>query len=275
MILIDLPGTKHCFIINDISDSQAIESEIMKTFFPYARSIDGNDIPLEYDFWIETNGQSIAVKKEHGALQKIPGLDCGLPQEMYKITISIIRDHVQLDDDYCYLHGAAAIISGHLCLFLSETGTGKSTLGVYLDSLGHLCMTDDLIILNKRTNTLFPISQYAHIREGSVSLLSDQHTIFTYNPFLDRYEYELSAQRFEKAYKVEHIFTLHRREGPSAMLVSNSATSGILDNMFLPYQVKNNILSAIQLGNHFPIHELYYHHLSEVLDQMIAFVCAN
>lgn len=273
MILINLPGTKNCFLVNDVSNSQTIEHELKKAFFPYAQQIHSKSVPLQYGFWLETNGHFITVKNDDGILKVLSESICA-PYEVYKSIINIIRDNIQLIDDYCYLHGAAVVINGHPCLFLSETGAGKSTLGVYSDSRGQPCITDDLIILHKRTKKIFPVSQYAHLREEGAYLLQNPHTAIKYNRFLDRYEYKLSTQRFQKEYRVEHIFILHRKEGQAQVSVSVSAFDRVLENMFLPYQVKNNAMSAYQICNDFTIYELYYQELFEVLGKMIEFVCS-
>ena len=145
MIKIKLPGSKNIFIINDLFNSKSNENEIFKTFYPYATEVTPSILNIRWDIWIERNNDNLRVKSRKNGW-KILDLDVIASFECHKTTYSIIRENLQLDDEYCFLHGSAILIDNKPRLFLSETGMGKSTLSVYFDMRGYKCITDDLII---------------------------------------------------------------------------------------------------------------------------------
>lgn len=271
MIKITLPGSKNIFIINDLFNSKSIENEIFNTFYPYVTDVTPKNFNMQWDIWIERNTENIRVKRRHYGWKKLD-VDVLSLFDCYKIAYSIIRENLQLDDEYCFLHGSATLIDNRLCLFLSETGMGKSTLSVYFDMHGYKCITDDLIILDKKNYTIYPISKYAHIRKEGLFLFQNNIDLLTYNRLIDRYEYLLSESRFQDEYKVEYIFILRRGYPNTALFLCNNAFECILENMFLPYQIKGNIFSSAKISCDYSIYSALCEDLDSLLKEIREFI---
>ena len=269
MIELDLPGSHNVFYVQDHSSYQIIENEAIKTFFPYVKSCTeittrSNSISVRiYDTYIE-------VKAFSGRCSR---LSYDGVFNAYKIIISLIRENLQLNEDYCYLHGAVVNIEGHICAFLAKTGTGKTTLSVYMDGLENcMCLSDDLIILHKASHRIYPISKYAHLREPTIVCLDNCRSSLEYNKHICRYEYELSSDRFDKDYFLSNVFVLTRVVSLDRVLFEHASEHDIMDNMFLPFQVKNNILSSIQIHQQHPSHHLYYCKLDSFKNEILDFL---
>ena len=271
MIKIKLPGTKNIFIINDLSISKSVENEIFNTFYPYAIELTKLSYDIRWDIWIERNDKNIRVKSRKNEWKILTTGEMS-PFDYYKRIYSIIRENLQLEDEYCFLHGSAVLIDGCTCLFLAETGMGKSTLSVYFDMYGHRCLTDDLIILNKKSHVIYPISRYAHIRKQGLFLFQNNTDSLIHNGLIDRYEYLLSEERFQYEHKVQYVFMLHRGFPITDVRVCDSAFEWVLENMFLPYQIKNNINSAITISNDIPVFDMYYNNLEQAKILMLSLI---
>ena len=271
MIKIKLPGSKNIFIINDLCNSKSIENEFFNTFYPYVTEVTNSISNIRWDILIEKNDENIRVKNRNNGW-KILDADILSLFDCYKTVYSIIRENLQLDDEYCFLHGSAILIDNILCLFLSETGMGKSTLSVYFDINGYNCLTDDLIILDKKRYVIYPISKYAHIRKEGLYLFQKNTDLLIYNGLIDRYEYQLAEKRFENECKVKYIFILHRGYLKTELRSCDNAFECILENMFLPYQIKGNILSSAKISCDYNIYSALYGDLDSLLKEIREFI---
>lgn len=276
MLRINLPGAKNVLYVNDKSRYRSIEKEIANAFFPYTQQVSSGDMRnrLNHDIVIETDGSNIVLIKNDSD-SKCFYAKFNSTHQTYRQIYSIIRDNLRLTDGICFLHGACALINGHACLFLAETGTGKSTLGVYFDVMHKRCLTDDLIIMDVDGGIVYPISRYAHIRQGGMEALTNNVADsfqLAYNDFLLRYEYPLSDERFCEKYKVEYIFILCRGCTCQGISEAYNPHANILENMFLPYQMTNNIVSSLNIAQKYKIYNAYYDDLHTLSNQIESLV---
>ena len=271
MLIIKIPGTCNTFIINECSSSLLIEQELEKVFFPYAEQLFDISIDqtIDCDIFIETNGIDhvrIAIRATGNIIEKYYR-SCF---DAYRGIYTIIRDHIKPKSGYCFLHGSCMCINNSLCFFLAKTGVGKSTLSVYYDAKKHICITDDIIIFNYYKEKVVPISKYAHIRASGTSLLSnDTANGLKYNYFISRYEYLLSQNRFSLEYNKVAFFLLHRDGSLPRIAKSSNGYSSILENMMLPYQITNNLSSALYINKHYNVYDVFYDNLDVLLEQII------
>lgn len=257
MLKINLPGSNSHFWIEDIFFSSLIENELYSTFYPYAKFESHKDIFLEARdvfitvtsfIYVETN-QNFNSYKYNNAVHA------------YRIIFSIIRENIQSQNEFAYLHGAAISIERKVYFLLAKTGIGKTTFGVFVDQKNGICLTDDLIILHIKTKSVFPISKYAHIRENN-KLILDINNSMNYNSIIQRYEYPLSEERMNVDWRLNCIVILYRsNDKVSTLKISSSPIIDLMDNMFLPYQIKNNISSAVEISECVPIYNLIYYDL--------------
>lgn len=275
MIQIKFPGVKNIFFIEDQSQIKLIEQEIENTFFPYTQKVIAQEKcgESQYNIFIETDGFNVTVKTNIvGA--SIVQREYDSSYGAYRKAYSIIRENLQLENGFCFLHGSCVVIDDTACLFLAETGVGKSTLSVYCDVAGQICLTDDLIIMDVSSRIIYPISKYAHIRENG-TVFFDQNVFsprLSFNSFISRYEYSLSEKRFAQTFKIEYIFILNRSFPKEKIVESTNSYFKILENMFLPYQIKSNILSALNICKQYKIYDVFYSDLNVLLKKLRLFI---
>lgn len=267
MLKIDLPGSTNLFWVEDKTLLSSVENELSHAFYPYAKvevnkavALRDNNVFIRIDDLIRIETRNRLISRQY----------CDV-FHAYKSVFSIVRENLQIQDDFAYLHGAALKIGQKTCLLLAETGTGKSTLGVYMDQeVGCTCLTDDLVILQKGTRIISPISKYARIRKESKALLKDV-PLMNYNRVIERYEYPLLEKRLEHIYRIDYIFVLHRDKDIHGIQPSSMPLTGILDNMFLPYQIKNNLNSAVEISGCIPTYDIFYQNLETAKNLIFAF----
>lgn len=260
MLKIELPGSNNLFWVEDKAFDLLVEEELFNTFYPYA-SFEKN-----YPALFRHNDVSVCIDDKLYIKACHALMSCSQKGIMhaYKSVFAIIRENLQIQNSYAYIHGAAVVMNDCGFLLLAETGTGKSTLGVYLEQEGGgLCLSDDLIIVQNETRNVLPVSKYAHIRKEGKSLLDVGDTM-AYNHVTNRYDYLLSEQRLSHTWPLDFILVLHRcGSNKPAVLPSPRPMIGVLDNMFLPYQIKNNIYSATKISNDIPVFDMYYNNLEQ------------
>ena len=80
-------------------------------------------------------------------------------------------DNPSYDDNILALHGAAIEWRGKCYVFLASTTTGKTTLTSYLIHCGCGYLTDDCVLLDRKSCTVYPFSVPLHLREGGLKAL--------------------------------------------------------------------------------------------------------
>ena len=151
---------------------------------------------------------------------------------------------------------------------------GKSTLSLFLHALDEFeCFSDDLIIINLQNLQIRPMSRYVHIRESAIALMG-HNTLgkLTYNKLVDRYQYPLSHNRFNKENKVNGIFILDRKEFANSVSKITGPQVEILNNSYLPYQLRKNVVNAVILSNHTDVWRIEYSTLIQAY-QLIKHIC--
>ena len=80
-------------------------------------------------------------------------------------------EHPSYDASVFALHGAAVEWNGKCYVFLAATTSGKTTLTSYLVYCGFGYVTDDCVLLDRKTNVVYPFSTPLHLRQGGVNVL--------------------------------------------------------------------------------------------------------
>ena len=84
---------------------------------------------------------------------------------------SIMYDLRQYAPEVFALHGGAVEHNGGAVLLLAPSTTGKTTLTAYLTHLGFGYITDDCILLDRKTLHVHPYCTPVHLREGGFDVL--------------------------------------------------------------------------------------------------------
>ena len=89
---------------------------------------------------------------------------------LYEID-EILFNTTTYDSSILALHGAAVEYNGYAYIFLAPTTTGKTTLTAYLtnDNFGYI--TEDCILIDRQTLTVYPYACPVHLRSGGVEVL--------------------------------------------------------------------------------------------------------
>ncbi len=266
MLKIELPGSNNLFWIEDNTFESFVENELYHSFYPYATKESNKTVLLQNrDVFIQVEDLLRIETCKQVTFRRYNDIS-----HVYKTAFSIIRENLQIQNDFSYLHGAAISIQNKVCLLLAETGAGKSTLGVYVDQEKEgLCLTDDLIIFQKTSRTIIPLSKHAHLRNESRELLKKGSLMF-YNDIVERYEHPLSDNRFKQTWKLNYILILHRNMNIQTIQPSSMPLVDVLNNMFLPYQMKNNLNSAVKISKDVPIYNIFYHDLEEAKNLILS-----
>lgn len=263
MLLIDLPCCSNVIAIMCDDNYMCIQNELYNAYYPYGKLIKKDEIPID----------SLKIFVESGMLFIYHPRIC--PQRMqfnglydaYKKLINIIRDHLCLKTGWCLLHGCAIDVHGQVVILLGRSGAGKTTFGVFMDTVEECsCLSDDLIILNFDTLRIYPISRTAHLRQEAIMYVDAKHT---YNPFLHRYEYEYLGNRFQNEYYLHSLFFLHRNDLISRVEKKSNVHMSLLENMYLPYQISANMTSALRISEKIPGFDLYYSNLNDAYNAII------
>lgn len=75
------------------------------------------------------------------------------------------------DNSVIALHGAAVEFNGYAYIFLAPTTTGKTTLTAYLTNSDFGYITEDCILIDRQTLTVYPYNCPVHLRSGGVEVL--------------------------------------------------------------------------------------------------------
>ena len=161
-------------------------------------------------------------------------------------------DNPSYDDSILALHGAAIEWRGKCYVFLASTTTGKTTLTSYLINCGCRYLTDDCVLLDRRSLMVFPFSMPLHIREGGLKVLEtynalpkNMRKLFEQNGIC-RYVYT-PQNTAECAVPLGEIFFLERTETENAVLrmSSNEKLTTLLQSPITVYPITYEYLRLL------------------------------
>ena len=132
-------------------------------------------------------------------------------------------EHPSYDASVFAMHGAAVECKGKSYVFLAATTSGKTTLTSYLEHCGCGYVTDECVLLDRKTYTVYPFSTPLHLREGGVKVLErygalpeDLHYFSEDNNSNCRYIYT-PKKCVEQALPLGEIFFIERTETENAL----------------------------------------------------------
>ena len=175
-------------------------------------------LPFQSNFVIETDCDALIEKlflqygqyatlEECGCEHKFKIIKCGeeytfaSPADSFSTIAPIseldryIFENNAYDPSVLALHGAAVEWGGECSLFLAATTSGKTTLCTYLTLQGFGFLTDDCILLDRKTLCVHPCAAPIQLRDGGVEVLRrygvlpDGLTLLEEPPNLRRYVY--------------------------------------------------------------------------------------
>jgi len=245
MLSINLPGSHNCLRIHLPASMVHIETAIFDMLFPYASYSQLTNNAPSLDVSITQNQVLLSASEN-----LIRTFDYCSDYNAYKIIIDIIRNCVHIDDRYFYLHGSVIKHCEKTYLLIAPSGTGKSTLSMFLHTMeDYECITDDLAIIDMNNVQIVPISKCIHIRNNALKFFDTgivDH--FSHNKFLGRYEHPLMEHSFNERYNLTAVLSLRRKGGANSINLEECSQMDILYNCYSPSQVKQNVINSIKLS---------------------------
>lgn len=185
---------------------------------------------------------------------------------------SIMYDLRQYSPEVFALHGGAVEHNGGAVLLLAPSTTGKTTLTAYLTHLGFGYITDDCILLDRKTFAVHPFVVPVHLREGGFEVLKSLGA--------EPKEYQLygdaDAQRrvFTPANCVgellplKRIFFIERSEHENCIRKMNTTekTIALLKSPITNYEMTAEYLAFISRLAKIPCTRLVFRNLDYVVD---------
>ena len=165
---------------------------------------------------------------------------------------SILFEHTQYDDSILALHGAAVEWNGKAYLFLAHTSGGKTTLTSYLVSHGFGYLSDDCILLDRKTLDVFPSPKPVHLRYGGLNILRklgiDPSCEMVGTPPNERYVFEPDIV-INGPLPLGEVFFIERTESENSMeeLPANERIEKLMKSPITPYAVSREYLRVLLL----------------------------
>lgn len=182
----------------------------------------------------------------------------------------IMFDNTIYDESIFALHGAAVEWSGKAYLFLASTTGGKTTLASYLTSTGFGYITDDCILLDRKSFEVYPYCSPIHLRDGGLAVLKKykidipnlQHLE---DPAIDRYVYT-PDNCITKPIPLSKIFFISRTESENRLVQLHSAEkmTRLMKAPITDYTVNGEYIRFISRLAATACYELFYSDMAYV-----------
>lgn len=250
MIKITFPFSNSSFIVDS---PFVIESHLFEKYFLFAEFIKTVNDEIQ-NIVIRVNEYDINIYINKTRRNHI--IRCKSHYDVFKKIINLIRENTVISGDVCVLHASFIKMFNKGILLLGESGVGKSTLSAYISLMAECeCYTDDIALINYNTKIAQGVSQYINLRSSSLSLLPPNYNAI-YDGFIERYKIILN-NRAEG--KVDYVVLLNRKNNLEAEIKPiDNPIRVLVQNMYLPYSLKSNIVSANKLAIHSNVYEMCF-----------------
>ena len=131
---------------------------------------DGTDEPAEATYVIRRRAGRLGCTRYVVEEASSVGVSIGRGRVMPALEREINQYLVGALGDHLLLHAAGVTMNNEGILLPGQSGSGKTTLAGGLVRQGHGYLTDELVILQKRTNRIIPFPKAFSIKEGSFGL---------------------------------------------------------------------------------------------------------
>lgn len=183
---------------------------------------------------------------------------------------SILMQETMCDETVVALHGAAVECKGRAYVFLAATTSGKTTLVSYLTTTGLGYITDDCVLIDKRTLMVYPCATPLHLRVGGVEVLKRLGHNCQYCELLNG----LNEKRFvytpkyfiRNAVPIERVFFIERTEDKNSLedISTIEVIKELLISPKIPYSVTPDYLKTLAFLSTKEFNRLHYSNMSYV-----------
>lgn len=172
------------------------------------------------------------------------------------------------------LHGAAVEFNGMAYLFLASTTSGKSTLASFLVSNGFGYITDDCILIQRKTFEVHPYNCPIQLRDGGLAILK-KHGI---QPDNLQYLNDIAIQRYlytptnciTKPLPIGCIYFITRSEAENNLLTmpTNERMAELMEAPITDYPIISDHIKFISLLAKIDCKRLIYKDMEFVADKI-------
>ena len=192
---------------------------------------------------------------------------------MFKNTI--------FDNTIFALHGAAVEWNGKAYLFLASTTSGKTTLTSYLTSNGFGYITDDCILLDRKTFEVYPYNTPIHLRDGGLEVLKNINALpcqleILNDGYIKRFIYTPSNS-IDKPLPLGKIFFINRSKTENRLigLDTTSRMSSLMHAPITVYTITPEYLKFISSLSKADCFKLCYYDMDFVAEVIRNGSCIN
>jgi len=188
------------------------------------------------------------------------------------IKIEEIIKRSLIHNNHFALHGSAIEHNGKGYIFAAASSTGKTTLVSYLSSKGFGYITDDCVMINKKTFEITSCHPPIHLREGGVSTLREYNALPSKTEILDtglskRYVYT-PKNRVDGSIPIKMILFIERSPSENK-IISMSTTESTIQLMKSPiihYELSREYISFIAQLAQFPCRKIIYKDMNYIIE---------
>ena len=255
----------------------------------------GIHAPFQTSFTIKTNCEELAnsIMLKHGkyATESIIQTDITIVAEKeqsgYSIYFNgnfvkttaplrkikdIMYENRKYDENIFAIHGGAVEYKGGAYLIVAATTSGKTTLTSYLTSNGFGYITDDCILLDRKSFEVYPFDTPIHLRGGGYEVLVNLGCAPKNPQLLDdisikRYVYT-PANCIIQPLPLKKLFFITRTEDANRLEKMNTTEkiTALLKSPIIDYKIDGNYLSFISKLAAVPCEKLYYSDMNFVAE---------
>lgn len=183
------------------------------------------------------------------------------------------------------LHGSVVSRGGNALAFLGEKGAGKSTLALHLQSSGLDLVSDDLIPLRFKGDSIITFPGFPRIRLWADSVRSiglEPENLPKINSFFDKRSYECAGHISDEPLNIRRIYVLTEDEDTGVdLLESREAFIEIVKNTYLNRylramgQTRKHFRQCEAIVNRLPVFRLRRPHDFEKMAEVAAIIAGN
>lgn len=191
------------------------------------------------------------------------------------MALMLIKRYSVMDPAYHGLHAATVEYENVVCTFMAVTGTGKTSLAGFLCGKGASLYGDDLTLLCKKSQCVYPTYRPIMLRQPSLELLDSygvpvsKRAVPVTDGEYDRYMFNHLAMA-DTIRKIDMMFVIHVDPLHRIQRVEDERDrmQWILKNAMRPEKLTMPYLQFVQALSQIPMYEVWYQDFNWLLEEI-------
>lgn len=267
-IIISIPYVKPIIVIE--SNITWVREYCFERFFPFC------------SFYSNTSAEQVfrlRISKKLGEYKlEYDGNSYDLSEKKLLFYLSgFIHQILSPKKGFVLLHGGALQYKNKAFLLLGKSMSGKTTLTAYLANDGFIYYSDDLILINYYTQSIFPCANYMHIREKGLDVLQNIYLLNlktkTSSVVNDYKRYLYYPRNIAKTpHFLNNVFFINYKEHMDLVCEKTEqdiAKEKIIENAFSTKSLISTITAAHQLSKNLVSYTITYNNIEDAKKTII------